>query len=62
MVADIWAYSNVFICRPGGVFRIVKTTRKGTALDKKHLELLFKQLGFEVVIHENLKAQVGPNA
>ena len=61
MVAEIWAYGNIVICRPGG-FRIDKTTRKGTALDVRHLELLFGQLGFEVVIHENLTAQVGPNA
>ena len=52
MVAEIWAYGNVVICRPGG-FRI------GTALDMHHLELLFDQLGFEVVTHEDLTAQVG---
>ena len=59
MVAEILAYGNVVICRPDGVLQIKKSSRKGTALDMDHLKLLFDQLGFEVVTHEDLKAQVG---
>ena len=59
MIAEIWAYGNVVICRPGGGFRIIKKTRQGTALDMRHLELLFDQLGYVVVPHKDLTAQVG---
>ena len=62
MVAEIWAYGNVVICRPDGVLQIEKSSREGTALDMHNLELLFDQLGFETVTHKDLTAQVGPIA
>ena len=62
MVAEILAYGNVVICRPDGVLQIKKSSRKGSALDRDHLQLLFDQLGFQTVLHEDLTAQVGPIA
>ena len=63
MVAEIWAYGNVIICRPDGDILAIKTSsREGTDFDMNNLEQLFDQLGFTVVTYKDLTAQVGPNA
>ena len=41
MVAEIWAYGNVAICRPGDGLQLENSSRKWTSLDTSNLALQF---------------------